>query len=177
MTIRYNRDEKSKTLLGSNKMSIMWIKGEKKGQEEYKDAVLFKGEKYLGHDRYLDYAEVWDGKCVRTVTVGHGYCTMNEILGVTVVDASPLSIEKARNGKKAAQARAAKLEAERRAKIEAETVRKGKEVEVFKGRKVPVGTKGRVFWMGNNGWGMSVGIETKEGDRMFTALSNVKIVS
>jgi hypothetical protein len=55
-----------------------------------------------------------------------------------------------------------------------ETVQKCDDVVVFKGRKVPVGTEGRVFWMGNNGWGMSVGIETLDGDRVFTALSNVQ---
>jgi hypothetical protein len=54
------------------------------------------------------------------------------------------------------------------------SVQKYDDVVVFKGRKVPVGTEGRVFWMELTRWGWSVGIETDKGDKMFTALSNVK---
>lgn len=59
---------------------------------------------------------------------------------------------------------------------EKKTVRKYKDVKVVRGRKVPVGTTGRVFWIGNNGWGESVGIETAAGTRHFTALKNVEVV-
>lgn len=56
---------------------------------------------------------------------------------------------------------------------EIQRVRVGKDAEVVRGRKVPHGTRGRVFWMGNNGYGMSAGIETVQGARFFTALTNL----
>jgi hypothetical protein len=59
---------------------------------------------------------------------------------------------------------------------ERETVRKGRDVLVFKGRKVPKGTVGRVFWIGDNGWGTSVGIEQTNGQKVFTAITNVRVL-
>lgn len=52
---------------------------------------------------------------------------------------------------------------------------RGHTVRVVSGRKVPIGTIGRVFWVGENQWGVSVGIETPEG-RKFTAITNVRVV-
>lgn len=49
---------------------------------------------------------------------------------------------------------------------------KGCDVVVARGRKVPKGTTGRVFWMGDKGFGMSVGIRTADGATHFTALKN-----
>lgn len=71
-----------------------------------------------------------------------------------------------------------------RAAAEAEAARKemfrryGREsvVRVVKGRKVPVGTEGEVFWLGDKGWGYSVGFKTAEGEKHFTALGNVESV-
>lgn len=59
--------------------------------------------------------------------------------------------------------------------IESQVVRLGKEVTVISGRKLPIGFTGRVFWLGNSGYGESVGIETVKGERKFTALRNVKV--
>lgn len=60
---------------------------------------------------------------------------------------------------------------------DAASVAKGKDVVVSRGRKVAKGTTGRVFWMGDNGWGVSVGIETADGNRVFTAAKNVDVVN
>lgn len=59
---------------------------------------------------------------------------------------------------------------------EKRTVRKYKEVQVIRGRKVPIGTVGRVFWIGDTGWGESVGIETASGERHFTSVKNVEVI-
>lgn len=74
----------------------------------------------------------------------------------------------------AAKRAAEKVAAE--AAVEAVTVRWGKTVKVVRGRKVPKGTVARVFWMGENKWGWSVGLELDNGDRVFTALHNVEVV-
>ena len=56
-----------------------------------------------------------------------------------------------------------------------------REVEVVKGRKVPIGTKGRVVWMGTRNYGYNwvnmevrVGILDADGNRYFTNADNVK---
>lgn len=54
---------------------------------------------------------------------------------------------------------------------------RGATVKVVKGRKVPVGTEGEVFWLGDKGWGYSVGFKTVEGDKHFTAVTNVESTS
>lgn len=72
-----------------------------------------------------------------------------------------------------------------RASREAEAARKemfrlygrGSTVKVVKGRKVPLGTEGEVFWLGDKGWGWSVGLKTAEGEKHFTALGNVESVT
>lgn len=68
--------------------------------------------------------------------------------------------------------RQARIEAE-----EAKTIRLHKVVTVVRGRKVPIGTEGEVFWMGDKGWGMSVGLRLLDGSKVFTAMKNVEIVS
>jgi hypothetical protein len=72
----------------------------------------------------------------------------------------------------------AKREVARLAAIEEEkrTPKVRKEVKVVRGRKVPIGTLGRVFWIGSNHWGTSVGIETASGDRHFTSIKNVEVI-
>jgi hypothetical protein len=50
----------------------------------------------------------------------------------------------------------------------------GATVEVVRGRKVQKGTVGQVFWMGDNGFGISVGLELEDGSKVFTAAKNVE---
>lgn len=65
--------------------------------------------------------------------------------------------------------------AERAAAIEAGEIVKGATVEVFKGRKVAKGTIGVVKWIGDNGYGESVGLQVEGQERLvFTAASNVR---
>lgn len=54
---------------------------------------------------------------------------------------------------------------------------RGASVKVVKGRKVPIGTEGEVFWLGDKGWGYSVGFKTSEGEKHFTSISNVESTS
>jgi hypothetical protein len=61
---------------------------------------------------------------------------------------------------------------------------KGQTYKVVRGRKVPIGTTGKVFWWGDKGWGMSVGMNTsdrkdargKNLDVVFVALKNLEYV-
>lgn len=55
-------------------------------------------------------------------------------------------------------------------------VEKYKTVKVVRGRKVPKGTIGRVFWMGDSGYGESVGLELADGKKVFTAKTNVEVI-
>ncbi len=56
------------------------------------------------------------------------------------------------------------------------TPSKGKRLQVIRGRKVPLGTEGMCFWIGNNGYGESVGIKDANGTVYFTASKNVQVV-
>lgn len=76
-----------------------------------------------------------------------------------------------------------KMEAEKRAKRDAEnaaiefkTVRVGKDVRIFKGRKFPIGTEGRVFWVGSNVYGTSAGLELNSGVRIFVNTANLEVI-
>ncbi len=61
---------------------------------------------------------------------------------------------------------------------------KGQIYKVVRGRKVPHGTTGKVFWFGDKGWGMSVGLSTSDRkdsngrnlDVVFVALKNLEYV-
>lgn len=61
---------------------------------------------------------------------------------------------------------------------------RGQTYKVVRGRKVPIGTTGKVFWWGDKGWGMSVGMNTsdrkdargKNLDVVFVALKNLEYV-
>jgi hypothetical protein len=60
---------------------------------------------------------------------------------------------------------------------EAKTIRVHKVVTVVRGRKVPIGTVGDVFWMGDKGYGMGVGIRLLDGSKVFTSLKNVEVMN
>lgn len=61
-------------------------------------------------------------------------------------------------------------------KEEAERISMHKLVRVVRGRKVPKGTEGEVFWMGDSGYDMSVGLRLIDGKKVFTAMKNVEAV-
>lgn len=50
---------------------------------------------------------------------------------------------------------------------------KGLTCKVVKGRKVPKGTEGEIFWVGDKGYGLTVGLKDSQGTTHFTASSNV----
>lgn len=49
-----------------------------------------------------------------------------------------------------------------RAAIEGGSLRRGDLYEVVAGRKYPLGLRGKVFWVGSNKWGQSVGLTTSD---------------
>lgn len=53
----------------------------------------------------------------------------------------------------------------------------GDKVRVVKGRKVPVGTTGKVFWVGDSQYGERVGIKDGDGETHWTALANVVVLA
>jgi hypothetical protein len=71
------------------------------------------------------------------------------------------------------EAEVAYAEQQRLSELASGKIMKGQRVVVARGRKVPKGTRGIVFWIGDNGWGESVGIEVEgTGERVFTASTN-----
>ena len=68
---------------------------------------------------------------------------------------------------------ALELEAESREALE-KPIERGDEVRVVKGRKVPIGTKGRVFWLGDGAYGRRCGFKDARGEVHWTALENVQ---
>ena len=63
------------------------------------------------------------------------------------------------------------------AEEEAKRIRMHKVVKVVRGRKVPIGTVGEIMWMGDSGYGPSVGIRLIDGKVVFTAQKNVETVT
>lgn len=53
----------------------------------------------------------------------------------------------------------------------------GDRVKVVKGRKVPLGTVGKVFWVGDGKHGERVGFKDGDGETHWTSLSNVVLLS
>lgn len=76
------------------------------------------------------------------------------------------------------QARAARMQEEAKQEM-FRSYGRGNTVRVVKGRKVPVGTKGEVFWLGEDkyGNGYRVGFQTPAGEKHFTSLANVEAVA
>ena len=52
---------------------------------------------------------------------------------------------------------------------------KGTPLRVVRGRKVPVGTRGRCFWIGETKYGTRVGLNDAEGTTHWTARGNVEV--
>ena len=127
------------------------------------------------------YAGVWDSESEEIKSVQYATTRGWTYANGAVCDATDEVIEAAR------QHQMAKLEnVIRNAEIsKAQEARVGRAVEVVKGRKIAKGITGRVFWRGpdrfrKSRYGSSpnrVGIETKVGDRVFTAEDNVEVQS
>lgn len=80
--------------------------------------------------------------------------------GEALVDCDPKIIEQWKRECEEKHQREVKAQREREAQAIRSQVTINKIVKVNRGRKVPKGTMGKVFWIGNNGFGESVGIAT-----------------
>lgn len=153
--------------------------------------VLSTGE-YNGYDDSDFYAVVWNPEKGETERVTYASTRGWTYPNSASVDATPevLAAYEAWSERKRAEASAA------RAAAEAKLPKVGRTVKVVKGRKVPKGTVGRVFWAGKDKFKRSaysalaraygfaddenyerVGLELANGTRVFTAGSNVEVVS
>lgn len=125
----------------------------------------------------ITYAVVWDGSVVKNVPVWNSeFPSTNSV----TLDATDEVFEAARAffiADELARLNLAHENSVNQRCYDAGIVQKGKDVVVARGRKVAKGTSGRVFWMGDNGWGMSVGIELADGTRVFTAAKNVDVMN
>jgi len=124
---------------------------------------------------WITYAKVWDGSKVTEVAIAdsefgrYGEATID---ASDDVKAAAVAWEAA---KAAAAEKAARANAVDKTIAYAYDLAVGKDVTVVKGRKVPVGTTGRIFWLGATKFGPRVGIETANGERHFTARGNVEV--
>lgn len=120
------------------------------------------------------YANVWNGTAVQEVVIASyefgSYVESAEIDATDDVKALALAYYTSVAADRLRGQNAAALDA---AATRAKEVVHGRELEVVRGRKVKIGTVGRCFWVGDNQWGMSVGLELADGSRVFTALHNV----
>jgi hypothetical protein len=158
-------------------MAVRWTDG--RNAETFEGAVLAVTgrEVRIMSDvwDWVTYARVWDGTTVREVPIGYAD---HGARAEATVDATPEVLAAVAAAAKVAEAAAEKAARARtvdRMVTEAETVKVGREVTVVRGRKVKVGTAGRVFWLGNGRFGWRVGLELADGERVFTALSNVEV--
>lgn len=161
-------------------MAIRWIDGPKKGTVEFEGAVLTSVyEKYLGHDRYSDLVDVWNGEKVISIEIASGYCTMTTVFAKVEKDADAVTLEKAKTWRSEQEWNRAKKAQEKRDLEEALAIVKGKLVKVYKGRKVPVGTVGTVFWKGFNRYSPKnprVGIRDVNDNVHWTYENNVEVL-
>ncbi|NBR66100.1 MAG: hypothetical protein EBT79_02270 [Actinobacteria bacterium] len=124
---------------------------------------------------YMTYATVWDdaeGRPTKVFLRGEG-C---EAEAEAEVDATPEVVAAhdawlaARVAEKVAAAEA-RLEEQAEARLR--EVQRGCRAVVARGRKVAKGTEGRVFWLGRGTYGWRAGLETDDGQTVWTALSNL----
>ena len=125
---------------------------------------------------WMTYAQVWDGTKVKDVAVASSdpYAVYADV----TVDATPAvlaAVTAFKAAEAAAAAKAAAVAAVDKRVAEATRVAKGKDVTVVKGRKVPLGTTGRVFWLGETKYGTRVGLALADGTSVFTAVGNVAV--
>lgn len=140
---------------------------------EYVGVCLFPQQKASIMDSYYtDYGViVYDAQKDDFITVWYA-CDRSDYMDTMTIDAAPelFTLYKTR------QEAAARVRREREELITLMTPAKGKRLEVIKGRKVPLGTIGECFWIGNNGYGTSVGIKDSTGKVHWTAVTNVQVV-
>lgn len=156
--------------------------------EDIRRALVFSPET-VGQRTNGEHSPIQETEYCWIHVSGGGY---SECVGEVVVDAPQEVIENWERMETEKKEREEKAYWERKAQDSRERLENGKVVEVVKGRKVKKGTKGLIFWIGNNGYGESVGIATtpKKGkktgrngkeydsylDVVFVASGNVEVV-
>jgi hypothetical protein len=153
----------------------MAITRQETGKVEFEGAVLSvytSGRFAMSDYGVARIAVVWDGS--KVIETGLGYEDIGS-LDYAKVDATPEVVAAAAAYQKDQAARAIAESTVNRLFTEWMTVHKGDAVVVVKGRKVAHGTKGVVAWMGDSGFGTSVGLAIEGVSGLtFTAITNVK---
>jgi len=165
----------------ANAVNLKEIPAERHGQKmwtwETHSGLCIKDREENGYSDSDWYMTVWNfdknqpEEIYFATTRGWSYPSYG-----SYVDATPevMALYNAWCEKKSEERYLAQIEAEKKA------IRKFKEVKVIRGRKVPIGTAGRVFWIGEKRFGTlmtkTVGIETASGQRYFTAINNLEVV-
>ncbi len=159
-------------------MAITYKGGPKDGQVEYVGCTLTnRYDIYMGFDVYADYADIFDGEKVVKISVGSGYCGMTDYTAMAVKDATPEieALAKAwreEQYRKVCQRRLAESTIK-----EANRVKRDDTIEVVRGRKHPIGTKGKVFWVGDTRYGKSIGFKIEGSETaLWVAYGNVEKV-
>lgn len=122
------------------------------------------------------YVRVWDEAEGRVRDWAYGNSEFGSSAATVTVDASDAVKAKAAawDALKATEAAQREVEASIDREVRAaKRLGRGKDVDVVRGRKVKIGTKGRIFWIGETRFGERVGLELADGSRVFTASSNV----
>lgn len=150
--------------------------------DDVQSALVYSPETKGEHGQYNDYKWVF--------VYCHGDTSVR--FAKAVVDAPEGHLAAYTASVASEHARIEKMQQEIRESEARKWPSKGKVVEVVKGRKIPKGTKGLVFWEGNNGYGNTVGIAVtpEKGDvvrhsktyrnsyvnTVFVSVSNVVVV-
>lgn len=120
------------------------------------------------------YARVWDGsKIIEVAVEGDGTKFADAAVDATPeIKAAAAAWEANETAKREKAARIASVD---KRIAYARAIEVGKDVEVVRGRKVKIGSKGRAFWYGHSKFGVRVGLELTNGERVFTAATNVEV--
>jgi hypothetical protein len=144
----------------------------------FEGAVLSTFERNF-HDDSDFVAAVWDAEAGRIREIEYASTRGWTYLNGATVDATAEVVEAASEWLKDKVS----VLALERANLAEREVKVGKTVQVVKGRKVAKGTEGVVFWVGpdrykSSRWGTSyrVGFTTADGEKVFTAMTNVEVV-
>ena len=145
-------------------------------------AVVYEPEGPMGYDSESFLQEVANTllpdrrvRLFRTVGIGSSeggrsgfYWNYGETVAEVDAPQDVLDIyEGAKAGKSFAQAERVYNGQQWRIAQERKCVKKDRLVRVTRGRKVPRGIEGKVFWIGNTGWGTKLGIATPQEDGSF----------
>ena len=167
-------DNPKKPTCGKDYCSGCWVNHKPLYMETTHIGVVLECREYNGRDDSDFYAIVWNDEKECTERVEYATTRGWTYPNGASVDATPEVVAKWEAwSRKCQEARRVAYEAQ-----EAATPTHGKTVKVVKGRKVPIGTVGEVYWSGKCQYSgnLRLGIRLTNGDKVFTAGSNVVVV-